>query len=294
MAYSVLSYRILKNDQMLVGSTIQREQVVRITCVCDTLDDLPPIDLVTVPEGTMRLAAGSRAHIIATSADYMLDSAGNWIQQLPPSAAATYTKQEIDAMIQDIDDNLADLQQDLADLRTDIATDRSVLADLIDSGSKNLLEMTQTQTSITRTSGSSSMTAVYDKSAGTVTLTGQHYTRDAAFAFEFYAGAAVDTKPIPAGTYHLSGSYPGGSTNTYRAVLTGVSGAVDIGNGAMFTLTASQYAAWRILVSGDCTLDGAVFRPMICTQAAWTISQQFVPYVPTLSDLYKMIKSYHP
>ena len=35
MAYSVLSYRILKNEQTLIGSTIQREQVVRIFCVCD-------------------------------------------------------------------------------------------------------------------------------------------------------------------------------------------------------------------------------------------------------------------
>lgn len=263
---------------------------IRAHLICDDQSDLPAPS--AIPLYTLEI--GSTAHVISDSTDWQMQSGGSWIQQLPPTAAATYTKQEIDAMILDIDDNLADMQQDLADIRTDIATDRSVLADLIDSGAKNLLEMTQTQTSITRTSGSSSMTAVYDKSAGTVTLTGQHYTGDAAFAFEFYAGAAVDTKPIPAGTYHLSGAYPGGSTSSYRAVLTGISGAVDIGNGATFTLTASQYAAWRILVSGDCTLDGAVFRPMICTQAAWAISQQFVPYVPTLADLYKLVESYHP
>lgn len=294
MAYSVLSYRILKNEQTLVGSTIQREQVVRITCVCDTVADLPPIDLVTVPEGTMRLAAGSRAHIIATSADYMLDSAGNWIQQLPPSAAATYSKQEIDTMIQDIDDNLSDLQQDLADIRADIATDRSVLASLIDSGAKNLLEMTQTQTSITRTSGSSSVTAIYDKDAGTVTLTGQHYTGDSTLIFEFYSGAAADTKVLPAGSYHMSGSLAGGSTSTYRAALTSISGTTDTGSGVDFVLTEPHYAAYRIFVSGDCTFSGDIFRPMICTQDVWTISQQFVPYVPTLADLYNLVKSYHP
>lgn len=291
MAYSVLSYRILKNEQTLVGSTIQREQVVRIFCVCDTVADLPPIDLVTVPEGTMRLAAGSRAHIIATSADYMLDSAGNWIQQLPPSAAATYSKQEIDAMIQDIDDNLADLQLDIHDLRQDNATDRSVLADLIDTGAKNLLEMTHASGSITRYG----VTCTWDTDAGTMTFTGAHAAADSAAIFEFYSGNAVDQKVIPTGEYHLSGVPAGGSTATYRAVLIGITGGVDTGNGADFTLSEPHYAAYRILISGECDFTGGMtFRPMICTQDAWTISQQFVPYVPTLSDLYKLVKSYHP
>lgn len=167
----------------------------------------------------------------------------------------------------------------------------TVLAGVIDGGAKNLLEMTQTQTTITRTSGSSSMTAIYDKAAGTVTLTGTHYSADSAFAFELYTGAATDTKDIPAGTYHLSGCVAGGSTSSYRAVLTGITGAVDTGNGATFTLAAPQYAAWRILVSGNCTLDGAVFKPMICLQAAWDISDKFVPYCPPPADLYEMIKA---
>jgi len=181
-----------------------------------------------------------------------------------------------------------DLEQDgLINRNTDL------LAGIIDSGAKNLLEMTQTQTTITRTSGNSSMTAVYDKTTGTVTLNGTHYTNDSAFVFEFYTGAAVDTKPIPAGTYHLSGCPAGGSTSTYRAVLTGITGAVDTGNGATFTLAESQYCAWRILISGNCTLNDAVFRPMVTPQDAWEISDAFKPYCPTLSDLYAIVKSYH-
>lgn len=167
----------------------------------------------------------------------------------------------------------------------------AALVKLIDSSAKNLLEMTQTQTTITRTSGNSSMTAVYDKTAGTVTLTGTHYAADSAFAFEFYSGAATETKEIPAGTYHLSGCVAGGSTSSYRAALNGITGAVDIGNGVTFTLEEPQYAAWRILVSGNCSLDGAVFKPMVCPQEVWEISDKFVPYCPTISELYEMIQN---
>lgn len=168
---------------------------------------------------------------------------------------------------------------------------RDALVDIIDNGPKNVLEMTQTQTTIARTAGSSSMTAVYDKTAGTVTLNGTHYTNDSTFAFEFYTGAAVDTKKIPAGTYHMSGCHAGGSTSTWRAVLTGISGVVDIGNGAIFTLSESQYCAWRVLVSGNCTLNNAVFRPMVCPEELYKISDAFQPYRPSYQELYEMVKA---
>lgn len=270
---------------------------IRAQLICDAQSDLPAP--TAIPLYTLEM--GSTAHIIADSTDWQMQSDGSWIQQLPPEAAATYTKAEIDQMIDTINNDLQDLSLDIRDVGLDVtdlasrvSDDENVIKDLIDTGAKNLLEMTQTRTSITRTSGSSSVTAVYDKIAGTVTLTGEHYAGDSALIFEFYSGAAVDTKVLPAGSYHMSGSLAGGSTSTYRAVLTSISGAVDTGSGVDFTLTEPHYAAYRILVSGDCTFDGDVFRPMICTQAAWTISQQYVPYTPTLRDLYLLVKSYHP
>ena len=167
----------------------------------------------------------------------------------------------------------------------------TLLADLIDSGAKNLLPITQTQTSITRTSGSSSVTAVYDKDAGTVTLTGQHYTGDSTLIFELYSGAAADTKVLPAGSYHMCGSLAGGSTSTYRAALTSISGTTDTGSGVDFVLTEPHYAAYRIFISGDCTFNVDAFRPMICPQEAWKISDKIVPYCPTLSELYAMVRN---
>lgn len=291
MSMTVKAYKIRENSQTVSGGQIIRTQVVWISCICDTAADLPDMNYVTSAEGTMTLAHGSRAFIIANSSNWILNGAGIWIETVPPALADTYSKQQIDSMFDTVNTAIADAE---TRLNAKIDANTALLATLIDNGAKNVLRMTQTQTTITRTSGNSSMTAVYDKIAGTVTLTGTHYTADSAFAFEFYSGAAVDTTVIPAGTYHLSGCYAGGSTSTYRAVLTGITGAVDIGNGATFTLNNPQYCAWRILVSGNCTLDNAVFTPMVCLQSYYDISPAFAPYCPTLPDLYAMVQNYHP
>lgn len=266
---------------------------IRAHLICDTVSDLPaPTD---IPFYTLEM--GSTAHIISDSTDRQMQSSGNWIQQLPPSAAATYTKQEIDAMIQDIDDNLADLQQDIADIRTDIATDRSVLEDLIDTGAKNIMPLANPLASETKRG----VTATYDFIAGTVTLNGTHDgTGDA--IFYLYTGAAADATPIPAGSYHLSGCPSGGSTDTFCLIVNNVGGSpsykLDIGNGQSFTISEPGHMAPLIRIRTPAgqtvSFDNVVFRPMICTQAAWTISQQFAPFVPTLGDLYRLVKSYHP
>jgi hypothetical protein len=215
-----------------------------------------------------------------------MQSSGTWIKRIPAVLANTYTRTEIDSKIADVNsdiDILAGLQ----------GTDRQIIIDMINSGAKNLLQMTQTQTTITRTSGNSSVTAVYDKTAGTVTLNGVHYTGDNTLIFEFYSGSAVDAPIIPTGVYQLSGVPSGGSSATYRASLTAISGAADTGNGAVFTLNEAHYAAYRILVSGDCTLDNIVFRPMITPKIVYDVSPDFRPYCPTLQQLYAMVQSYH-
>lgn len=165
----------------------------------------------------------------------------------------------------------------------------AALVELVDGGAKNKLEMTQTQTTLERYG----VTATFDKSAGTVKLTGSHVSTDSSAIFEFYAGNASDTRVLPSGSYHLSGAPSGGSTSTYRAALTSISSAVDTGSGADFTLDSPMYAAYRIIVSGNVNFgtNGMVFRPMICSKAAWDISQTFVPYCPSMAELYAMIQA---
>lgn len=290
MSMTVTAYKIRENSQTVSGGQIIRTQVVWISCICDTAADLPDMNYVTSAEGTMTLAQGSRAFVIANSSNWILNGAGIWVETVPPALADTYSKQQIDSMFDTVNTAIADAE---TRLNAKIDANTALLATLIDNGAKNVLQMTQTQTSITRTSGNSSVTAVYDKKTGTVTLNGTHYRADNALIFELYSGNAVDTPIIPAGTYNLSGVPAGGSTSTYRASLTQISGAVDTGNGSTFTLANDHYGAYRILVSGDCTLDNIIFRPMICLKSYYDISPAFVPYCPTLPALYAMVQNYH-
>ena len=291
MSMTVTAYKIRENSQTVSGGQIIRTQVVWISCICDTAADLPDMNYVTSAEGTMTLAQGSRAFIIANSSNWILNGSGIWVETVPPALADTYSKQQINSMFDTVNTAIADAE---TRLNAKIDANTALLATLIDNGAKNVLQMTQTQTSITRTSGNSSVTAVYDKIAGTVTLNGTHYTADSAIIFELYSGNATDTPVIPAGTYHLSGVPFGGSTSTYRASLVNIAGGVDIGNGANFTITDPKYAAYRILISGNCTFDSMVFRPMICLKSYYDITPAFVPYCPTLPALYAMVQNYHP
>lgn len=164
----------------------------------------------------------------------------------------------------------------------------TLLADLIDGGAKNKIEMTHASGSITR----NGVTCTWDPDAGTMTLTGSHAAADSVAIFELYSGNASDTRVLLAGAYHLSGCPSGGSTQTYRASLTNIAGGVDTGSGADFTLTEQKPVAYRILISGDCDFTGGLtFEPMVCAKSAWDISDKFVPYCPTLSELYAMIRN---
>ena len=189
---------------------------------------------------------------------------------------------EIDEKADDTDLAAETAAREAADAAHD-----TLLADLIDGGAKNKIEMTHASGSITR----NGVTCTWDTDAGTMTLTGSHAAGSSTI-FEFYSGDAVDQRVLPAGTYRISGCPAGGSTSTYRAALTSISGAVDTGNGATFTLANDQYAAYRILISGNCDFSTPlVFSPMVCPQDAYNISDKFVPYVPTNAELYAMIKN---
>lgn len=165
---------------------------------------------------------------------------------------------------------------------------RQALADIIDSGPKNLIEMTHA-------AGSSTIrgvTCTWDQVAGTMTISGRHVSSDSASIFEFYAGNASDQRKLPAGIYHMSGCPKGGSTSSFRAAIYSISGAVDVGDGADFIVSSPIYAAYRILVSGNVTFDSPlIFKPMVCLKTLHNVSDKFVPFRPSYQELYDMIKA---
>lgn len=298
MSMKIVDLRMLSNIQET--QTVDDEQViithqlVLVKIECGTTADLPSMHYTTLsdnPLGTVTFAQGSEAHIITDNTKYCLMDNGTtdglWVIQDEASRMNVYTKPEVDQLLQDMADSQANI-----DLAQDEITNRNqdLLAEIIDSGAKNKIEMTHAAGSVTR----NGVTCTWDPDAGTMTLSGTHTSSDPASIFEFYSGNAVDQRVLPAGTYHLSGCIPGGSTATYRAALTSISGAVDTGNGATFTISEPTYGAYRILISGNCDFSTpAVFYPMVTPQDAYDISDAFEPYCPSLQELYQMVKSYH-
>ena len=66
--------------------------------------------------------------------------------------------------------------------------------------------------------------------------------------------------------------------------------AYDSGSGSdTFDLTGFSAVTIGLRIasaSGNITI-----KPMICTAADWAVSQQFVPYCPTMAEMYEMIKA---
>ena len=268
-----MSYVLRDYEQVDVFTPGDSTVHIRARLYCTTVSDLPaPTD---IPGFTME--AGSTAWLIGDVVCYMLDTGGAWRQQ---------RSSDLSAIITDISQIRSELQAH--ENRIDAAENRitaleAAAALLIDRGSKNLLEMTHADGSVTRYG----VTCTWSRADGTMTLTGSHAAADSTAIFEFYAGSASDQRQIVPGDYHLAGVPSGGSTSTYRGALTSITGAVDTGSGADFSITADIYLAYRILVSG--TVDfgaGKVFMPIVCPASYWQLSQAIVPYAPTNRDIY--------
>ncbi len=175
----------------------------------------------------------------------------------------------------------------------DEAEDRAALVELVDSGAKNLLDLTKA------TSVSAGAGITYTLAAdGTLTVTWEGLT----------SGKTLKFKGLPyiSGALILSGVQSLTDPTAFRAdVRQGETPetrtdirAMDYGESPKesFTLLSDVYDyVIRIDVpSGESSTSGtAALRPMICSKAAWDISQTIVPHCPTLPELYALVKQLH-
>ena len=158
----------------------------------------------------------------------------------------------------------------------DLTPLQAALVELIDSGAKNKLSIGTPTTvpaglSITRNNDGSYIVSGSLAAANSII-----------FNIDALSGDLI-----------LSGCPAGGGNNSYLLRLTKsgsqVSGSVDTGNGSdIFTMDGSGYALNMRFAAGSYT--DLIFKPMICSAAAWAISQAYVPYTPTLYELYQMIQ----
>lgn len=156
-------------------------------------------------------------------------------------------------------------------------TDVQAIAELVDAGAKNKLSIG----SPTTTPSGLTCTANDD---GTYTVSG---TLAAAAAIVFNIDA------IP-GYLVLSGCPAGGGDSTYllRITKSGVQvpNSVDSGSGSgVFTMDGTGYAVSIRFAAG--TYNDVVFKPMICSKAAWQVSRNYVPYQPSYAALVARVEA---
>lgn len=204
----------------------------------------------------------------------------------------SHTAQEIDDAIDALPSKAA-----ASDLTAEVTARQQLQAavsGLINGGSKNYLNNTaQTSTP----TGTLTFTVNDDKS---ITIAG---TPSAYVAFPIFGSRSSYESmiPIPKGTYVLSGapdSPDAGANRSYYQY--GIRASSD----ASITWGSSAETYKTITISNDTSricveiyisdrdksaYSGITYYPMICTKADWDISQSYVPYCPTLYELYQMI-----
>ena len=158
------------------------------------------------------------------------------------------------------------------------ATTASILAGVLNSGAKNILNWVAT----------SSVMTIVDNNDGTFTVSGTPTAVQSIELMRVYNHAGEQ--------FHLSGCPAGGNQVTKYSLLaadqSGTMIGADTGSGLTFTAPEGEehfriYARFR----PNQTYTNLLFKPMLCAKAVWDIAPEFVPYAPSMSDMWQAIKA---
>lgn len=258
----------------ILGTDAGGLSVVLCSMYVDTLADLPSPTAYT----GFRLSMGCTARVINDNSIHCINSAGQWIQIA--AGTATYTRAEIDAMVQQINATNAAQQAEI-----------NYLAN---TGAKNILDNTadasRTVAGITWIKNADgSMTA-------TGTTTGVSAVRVSGVQGSSTYASAV---PIPRGQYIISAS--GFDDETFRFAI-GIFDAADASRVTRniyntpaeieITTDTARFDFSCVISRSGVTAAGDTFYPMI--RPAAIIDSTYQPYAPTNRQLYELIKQYHP
>lgn len=170
------------------------------------------------------------------------------------------------------------------------------LIDLVDGGAKNVFEFSEIGKNADHSTTSyTSNGVVYTLNADysvTVERTATS-TVDSSCNFRVSTGSAV-IDDYCNGNYVLSGCPSGGGDDTYEMTALSVAEGADYrysdtGNGVLLPDKGTNTNIFaRMLVRK--TFTGTVtFKPMICSSAAWAISQAYAPHRPSYQELYERV-----
>lgn len=248
--------------------------VVLCSMYVDTLADLPAPTAYT----GYRLSMGCTARVIADNSRHRINSAGQWIQIA--AGTASYTRSEIDTMVQQIN--------------AQNAAQQAEINYLTNAGAKNILDNTA---DATRTVAGITWTKNADGSmTATGTSTGVSAVRVAGVQGSSTYASAV---PIARGRYIVSAS--GFDDETFRFAI-GIFDDADASRATRniynspaeieITTDTARFDFSCVISRSGVTAAGATFYPMI--RPAAITDSTYQPYSPTNRQLYELIKQYHP
>lgn len=252
--------------------------------ICDTFADLPSKTEYT--DDNIILMIGTRATVIDPASEYRMKEDGTWC--IDTVKNNTYSKDEIDAMINAINDTDDDQDIEITNLQTQNTNQQQEIDYSINTGAKNIVintaDASRTVLGITWTKNDDgSMQA-------TGTATGNSAVRIVGVQGSSTYASAV---PIPPGTYTVSAS--GFELERYRFVL----GLFDDENSSRttkniyneeYTFTVSTYTArfdFSCLILNGYDAPAGTWYPMI--RDSVISSKTYEPYAPTNRELYEMI-----
>lgn len=211
-------------------------------------------------------------------------------------AVITDNADKIDTALHDHDTELADLEAgkqgtltpaQLAAVNSGVtaevlAVDRAALVELIDGGPKNKLSWSaadKTHNGITFTVNSNGTVTANGTNDGSANSFISIKIMTAAEIGEFEDFILSGTPENSIGAY-ISLEERGGSYTTYIR---------DRGSGATVPAISTEVNVY-IVVPKNTTVDGLIFKPMICSAAAWAVSHEYQPYRPSYEELYEMVQ----
>ena len=197
-------------------------------------------------------------------------------QNIGDKSYLSHTAQEIDDAIDAIPEEVT-AREKLQD----------ATVQLIDSGAKNLLQLTGDNVT------GYGVSCVFDAEAGTITLDGVNSDKKCTGSFNVQVADPVNMALTAGKAYHFM--CDGTSNDTYGIYIY-KSGATPVTQWDCFKNTDAEWNpewstsnGFRLFVRSGTVVDNVVLRPMICTAEDWALSEQFVPFCPSLPELYRMI-----
>ena len=173
--------------------------------------------------------------------------------------------------------------------QSDLTKQNAALIEQIDGGAKNLMKLTGTNVT------GYGVSCVFDAAAGTITLDGINQDKKCTGNFNIQVADPANMPLVEGERYHLLCA---GTSDTTYGIYIYKSGATPVTQWDSYNNSdAAWNPAWlttngfRLFIRSGTVVDNVVLKPMVCTKAAWDITQKFVPYCPSLPELYAMINT---